>query len=109
VRPKEDDMDRDDLRPIERRIRKMADAGADDVEIAWRFQRTPRTVRNIAAWADVPRRPRTADRDGLRPLERRLLRWRDQGADFEELAAKFRRRPSSLEQVEQLARYKLAR
>lgn len=33
----------------------------------------------------------------------------DQGADFADLAARFRRRPEFLEQVEQLARYKLGR
>jgi hypothetical protein len=38
-----------------------------------------------------------------------VLRWRDEGTDFADLAARFRRRPGFLEQVEQLARYKLAR
>jgi hypothetical protein len=37
-----------------------------------------------------------------------VLRWREEGADFADLAARFRR-CSLLEQVEQLARYELAR
>ena len=38
-----------------------------------------------------------------------MLRWRDEGAEFADLAARFRRGPAFLEQVELLARYKLAR
>lgn len=103
-------MESESRRPIERRMRKLADAGASDVEIAWRFRRTPRGVRQVMALSDVRRgdaRPTAAD--GLRPLERRVLRWREGGADLDEVAARFRRRPWSIEQVEQLARYKLAR
>jgi hypothetical protein len=37
-----------------------------------------------------------------------VLRWREEGVDFADLAARFRRR-GLLEQVEQLARYELAR
>lgn len=98
------------LRPIERRMRRLADAGATDVEIAWRFRRTPRYVRQVMTLSDRPRghahpQPSAA----LRPIERRVLRWRDDGADYNELAARFRRRPAFIRQVEQLARYKLTR
>jgi hypothetical protein len=99
------------LRPIERRMRKLTAAGADDVEIAWRFRRTPRTVRNVRDWSQLPRQadvqPATT-RDGteLTAIERRVLRWRDDGVNIDELAARFRRRPAYLEQVEQIARYK---
>jgi hypothetical protein len=104
-------MDNDGtLRPIERRMLKLAEAGAGDVEITWRFRRTPKNVRQVIACTQVPRRDgRPPSPDGMRPIERRVLRWRDQGADFADLAARFRRRPDFLEQVEQLARYKLAR
>jgi hypothetical protein len=104
-------MDNDrGLRPIERRMLKLADAGADDVEIAWRFRRTPKNVRQVIACSRLPRQDgRPPAPEGLRPIERRVLRWRDEGTDFADLAARFRRRPGFLEQVEQLARYKLAR
>jgi hypothetical protein len=107
-----DAMDEQRLRPIERRMRKLAAAGTDDVEIAWRFRRTPRTVRNMRDWAELPRQATDpqidAARDGteLTAIERRVLRWRDEGVAVEELAARFRHRPAYLEQVEQIARYK---
>lgn len=101
------------LRPIERRIRRLADEGIDEVEIAWRFRRSPRFVRQILELTKVPRDGRTAaagpgPRDRLRPLERRVLWWRDQGLDHEELASRFRRGPAFLRQVEELAHYKLS-
>jgi DNA-binding CsgD family transcriptional regulator len=102
--------DRGLLRPIERRMLKLAEAGVPDVEIAWQFRRTPKNVRQVIALARLPRQqPPLLPPAGLRPIERRVLRWRDEGADFAELASRFRRRPSFLAQVEQLARYKLAR
>ncbi len=88
-------------------MRKLVAAGADDVEIAWRFRRTPRTVRNMRAWAELPRHGSTAKASGtLRPIERRVLRWRDDGVAVEDLTSRFRRGPAYLEQVEQFARYK---
>lgn len=87
-----------------------AAAGAGGVEIAWRFRRTPKNVRQVIAFSQLPRNggPRPSPNDRLRPIERRVLRWREEGADFADLAARFCCR-GLLEQVEQLARYKLAR
>lgn len=39
----------------------------------------------------------------LRPLERRLLRWRNKGVPVEELAPKFKRSPEHLRRVLALA------
>jgi hypothetical protein len=50
----------------------------------------------------------TATDGGLRPLERRLLWWREQGVGYEELSSRFRRSPEFLARVERYARYKLA-
>lgn len=97
------------LRPIERRMLKLANAGTDDLEIAWRFRRTPKSVRQVLACSQLPRQAGPTEHSGLRPIERRVLRWRDEGVEFDDLAARFRRGPAFLEQVEQLARYKLAR
>jgi DNA-binding CsgD family transcriptional regulator len=44
----------------------------------------------------------------LRPLERRLLRWRAQGVDHDELADRFRHSAEFLARVEEYAHYKLA-
>jgi DNA-binding CsgD family transcriptional regulator len=103
-------MSEAELRPIERRILKMADTGMADAEIAWRFRRSPGFVRKIRTLADVPRsgtRSSTGP-DGLRPLERRVLRWREEGVDYPELAARFRRHPHALQRIEALARHKLS-
>jgi hypothetical protein len=97
-------------RPIERRMLKWAEAGATDVEIAWRFRRTPKGVRQVMALAQLPGRGGSQPTSsGLRPIERRVLRLRDEGVDIAELASRFRRRPGFLEQVERMARHKLAR
>jgi hypothetical protein len=96
------------MRPLERRMLKMASAGADDIEIAWRFRRTPKTVRQVKAVAGLSSSAQRTP-GGLRPIERLVVRRRDAGVQVDELAAQFRRRPASIEQIETLARYKLAR
>jgi hypothetical protein len=45
----------------------------------------------------------------LRPLERRVLGWRDTGAGYEEIGPRFGRSPAFVQEVEDLARYKLRR
>ena len=45
---------------------------------------------------------------GLRPIERRLLRWRERGVGYDELSRRFGRSPEFLARVETYARYKLA-
>ena len=92
--------------PIERRMLRLSDEGVGHEEIARRFRKTPGFVRRVLALARVPR-----DTDGrrpqpLRPVERRVLKWRDNGASASDIASRFRRQPRSIEQIERLARYK---
>jgi hypothetical protein len=49
---------------------KLAAAGAGDVEIAWRFRRTPKNVRQVIAFSQLPRSggPRPSPDGELRPL-----------------------------------------
>ena len=106
------------LRPIERRILRWVARGADDAEIAHRFGRSIRWVAQVRLLAELdraaadpaaPAAGRTQAPDGrLRPLERRLLRWREQGIDHDELSIRFRRRPEFLARVERYARFKLS-
>lgn len=99
------------LRPLERRVLQLIDEGVDDGEIAWRFRRSPDMIRRVVTLARLPRSdgaPPTAT-DVLRPLERRVLRWRDLGADYAEIASRFRRSPRFVRRVEDLALYKLGR
>lgn len=105
--------DRSGLRPLERRMLRLSDDGVDDVEIAWRFRKSPRFVRQVK---ELATRPDPSANDGsagpgpedrLRPLERRLLWWRSQGLEHAELAPRFRRSAEFLARVEEMAQYKL--
>jgi len=91
-------------------LRLMRD-GVGEAEIARRFRRRPDTIRRVIALADVPRSApdSSARHDVLRPLERRVLRWRADGAEPAEIAPRFKRGPAFIEQVQRLADYKLAR
>jgi DNA-binding CsgD family transcriptional regulator len=93
------------LRPLERRIQRLVESGMSEADIAWRFRRSPGWIRRVRKLSSVPRppRPRTGD-GGLRPLERRVLRWLDGGASYGEIAARFRRSPEALRRLEVLAR-----
>ena len=95
------------LRPVERRVLRLVDAGIDDDEIGRRFHRSADWVARVRGLAQHPRSGTHLQGDVLRPLERRVLRWRAAGAEYEEISARFRRSPRFLQQVELLAHYKL--
>ena len=98
-----------DLSPVERRVLAMRDAGVQDAEIARRFRRSRGYVKRVAMLANA-RAGGTDEVDGdLTPLERRVLKWREQGARPQDMAWRFRRSPEHIARVERLARYKLAR
>ncbi len=99
-----------ELRPVERRVLALTEAGLDDAEIARRFKRGERWVAQVRRLAELERPPSTPEPedDPLRPLERRVLRWRRRGADHEELARRFRRSPEHMARIEEYANYKLA-
>jgi len=99
---------RSHLRPLERRVLRLVDEGVDEQEIGRRFKRGPRFVHQVIALTDVARQTDSrSDTHVLRPLERRVLQWRQEGAGYDELAPRFRRSPEFLERVEALAVYKL--
>lgn len=97
------------LRPIERRIRRLVGDGVSETDIAERFRRSPQFVRRVLELSALPGRHAPGTDSLLRPLERRVLRWRDEGAPSADIAARFHRSPEYVERVEHLARYKLAR
>jgi DNA-binding CsgD family transcriptional regulator len=92
--------------PIERRMVRLAEQGESDDEIARRFRKTPGFVQRVRDLAQVPRRGMGPAKSRLRPLERRVLKWREDGASPSDIAVRFRRHPRSIEQIERLARYK---
>ena len=97
------------LRPVERRVLRWAEAGVGDAEIGHRFRRSERWARQVRFLAGLDWRTGPQARaDRLRPLERRVLRWRDQGEDLVDLSDRFLRSPAHLARVEEYARYKLA-
>lgn len=96
------------LRPLERRIRQLTSEGVSNEEIGRRFRRSPEFVQRVHDLSEVDRTPGPADTSPLRPLERRILRWRESGARPEVIGPLFHRSPGFVTRVEDLARYKLA-
>lgn len=97
------------LRPLERRLLRLSDQGVGSEELARRFVRSPEHIDRVLDLARMPGRTGPPpQRHELNPLERRVLRWRRQGLDLDEVAERFRRSPRHLAQVERLAHYKLA-
>lgn len=103
-------MERDHLRPFERTVLRLADAGMSTAEIAWRFRRSPGHIDRVLDLSRIPRQPSPATPGGdgvLRPVERRVLRARENGLDRAEIAARMRRTPGHVARVEQYAAFKL--
>jgi DNA-binding CsgD family transcriptional regulator len=96
------------LRPLERRIRRLTAEGVSNEEIGRRFRRSPEFVQRVHDLTKVDRTPGPPDESPLRPLERRILRWRESGAGPEVIGPLFHRSPGFVTRVEDLARYKLA-
>ena len=90
----------------------MAAAGVTPAETGRRFHRSDRYVEQVLRLAQMPRttdaRPSSVGSD-LRPLERRLLRWRDEGTDPVDVATMFGRTPEHIERVLALVDYKQRR
>ena len=101
-------VDDHSLRPLERCVLRLAEQGLDDAEIGRRFRRSPEWADRVRTLAQLHGQggPRLQG-DVLRPLERRVLRWRAAGAGYDEMSPRFRRSPDFLRRVEALAGYKL--
>lgn len=97
------------LRPLERRVLRLSEAGVADDELSRRFMRSPEHIQRVRILAQLPGRTGPRPRgDILTPMERRVLRWREQGAELDEVADRFGRGPRYIAQVERMAHYKLA-
>jgi hypothetical protein len=103
-------VDIERLRPVERRIQRLVQQDVPVTDIARRFRRSPGFIHRVIEMSELSSRTRSLPSSSrLRPVERRILRWRDQGASHADIAPRFHRSPEFVEQVENLARYKLAR
>jgi DNA-binding CsgD family transcriptional regulator len=96
------------LRPIERRVLRLADEGLGHAEIARRFGHSPEFIERVIDLARLPGRTPRHDTRRLRPVERRVLEWLDNGATHADIAPRFRRSPEFIARVEQFAQYKLS-
>jgi hypothetical protein len=102
-------VDDEFLRPVERCVLRLVASGVDHVEIARRFRRRPEFVDRVIAYTGMPRNNVQPAGEALRPLERRILKWRASGAGHDDIGRRFHRSAGHIRRVEQLATYKLAR
>jgi hypothetical protein len=103
-------MHQEQLRPLERAVRRLADEGMSSSEIAWRFRRSPGHIDRVLRFSRLPRTgtpPLAAGSSHLRPIERIVVRARDSGSPLPEIAARMRRSPNFVARVEQLATIRL--
>jgi hypothetical protein len=96
------------LRPLERCVLRLVANGVDHVEIARRFRRQPAFVDRVIAYTQMPRTGVQPVADVLRPVERRILKWRARGAGHADIGRRFHRSAGHIQRIEQLADYKLA-
>jgi hypothetical protein len=106
------DRHEDDLRPLERRVLRWMDDGIENEEIARRFRRSPEFIGRVAEMAGYPGRHARPDPDltlePLRPLERCILGWMDQGDTAATIAPRLHKSEDFVDRVADLARIKLA-
>jgi hypothetical protein len=86
-------------RPLERRVLALLERGVDPREVAASFRRSPEFIGRVAELARLPREVIDRGTSGLRPIERRIRRWVDEGASFDDIATRFRRSPQFIERV----------
>lgn len=124
------------MRPLERRILSMVEAGTDFAEIARKFRRSPEFISRVVEIARLPHSdaagPSTstgddeavpgeaggaehgaapgssgAGRHPLRPIERLVLKSQAAGVPMDLMARQFKRSTAHLERIADLATYKL--
>jgi len=95
------------LRPLERRVLAMRDAGTPLDDIAAAFKRSRTHIERVISWSAIPRSG-PAPRLKARALERRVLALRSAGLGYDEIAPRFRASPEFIQRVEGLAHFRKA-
>lgn len=95
------------MRPIERRIVAMRTEGLTFDEIGDRFKCSPEHVERIYRWSGYERE-RGDGPKAWRAIGERVLAMRSDGMSHDEIAARFRRTPRSIRQIEGLTHYRMA-
>jgi hypothetical protein len=99
-----------ELRPVERRVLSLLDSGVEVSEVARRFHRSASHITQVARLARLDgRQLDVREPSTLRPIERRILSWRSEGASHGAIAARFKRSAAWTARLEELANYKLTR
>lgn len=96
------------LRPLERRVLSLKEAGVSTDEIGRRFGRSPEHVERILEWAEIPRH-RPAPRRHAEAFENRVLSFRAKGESYEQIGRRFDRSGDFIGRVERLAHYRRGR
>lgn len=92
------------LRPKERVIKRLAESGMSEPEIAWRFRSSPRHIQRTLRLIELPRSPREdVESPATTALERTILKARDRGVSHVEIGARLRRSPAFVARVEEFA------
>jgi len=82
---------------------RMRDRGMSSNQISLTLRRSPEHVERMLSYAELPGRQGRPRPSGLRPLERRVLHWRQQGLDHTEIGRRFKKSASYIRRVEGLA------
>lgn len=98
----------DNLRPLERVILRLKDENVTMVAISRRIGKKPGTVERILRMVEYKEdRPAKPSRDDdLRPLERVILRLREQGETYGEIGNRLGRSGAQIRRIEGYARLK---
>lgn len=99
------------LRPIERTIARLHGGGASISEIATRIGKKPGTVHRIMEMSRYRVHGTGSTQEGhpLRPIERVVLRLRDEGQSYGEIGNRLARSGRGIQEIERFAQLKLAR
>jgi DNA-binding CsgD family transcriptional regulator len=104
-------MDHSQLRPIERVIVKLTEAGHPTTEISRRVGKKPGTVVRILQMVEMKDGQggagAAADPHALRPLERVIAKLRARGESYGEIGNRLARSGAQIRRIEDMARMKL--
>jgi DNA-binding CsgD family transcriptional regulator len=100
------------LSPLERRVVALRESGLDESAIAVKFRKSPRFIRLVLSIGEMRKDlesassggPGSGRRAGMSARQRLVMKWRDRGASYAEIASRLRRSPLYVRRIEQLAR-----
>ena len=103
-------MEHQGLRPIERVIVRLSEAGQGPPEISRRIGKAPGTVTRIMTMIDLrsdSRRTRVVEAEALRPVERVVMKLRARGESYGEIGIRLRKSGEQVRRIESYAQLKL--